>query len=55
MEEIYPKWKGKPIIPSYHAAREMEGRFTLDNIAEILEQGYDCPKSKRARGTIENY
>ncbi|MDI6655772.1 MAG: hypothetical protein QME59_07840 [Candidatus Hydrothermarchaeota archaeon] len=53
MEEIYPKWKGKPVVPSYHAAREMEGRFTLDDVVEILERGYDCPKSKRAKGTIE--
>ncbi len=53
MEEIYPKWEGKPVIPSYHAAREMEGRFTLDDIVEILERGHDCQKSKRTRGTIE--
>jgi hypothetical protein len=53
MEEIYPKWKGKPVVPSYHAAREMEGRFTLDDVVEILERGYDCSKSKRARVTIE--
>lgn len=51
--EIYPRWKGKPVIPSQHAAREMVGKFTLDDLIEILEHGYECSESKRADGTIE--
>ncbi len=31
----------------------MEGKFTLDDLIEILEHGYECSKSKRAEGTIE--
>ncbi|MEE8400747.1 MAG: hypothetical protein V3R86_01155 [Candidatus Hydrothermarchaeaceae archaeon] len=53
MEELYPKWKGKPVVPSYHAYREMENKFDLFDILEILEHGFDCQKSRRAKGTIE--
>jgi hypothetical protein len=41
MRELYPRWRGRPIIPSYHALREMGGRFDLYDVLEILEKGYD--------------
>jgi hypothetical protein len=53
MKELYPKWKGKPVIPSNHAYREMADRFELSDIVEILESGFDCQRSKRTKGTVE--
>ena len=54
MSEIYPKWQDKIVKPSRSADREIRRLcIDLDYIAKILEDGYDCPKSKRKKGTIE--
>lgn len=53
MAEIYPKWRDRPVIPSYHAYKEMEGRFDLFDVVEILENGVECKKSRRGKGTVE--
>ncbi len=49
------KIQGLQIMPSYAALRELmqEGR-TLDDVFEILENGYDAPR-KRKEGTIEKW
>lgn len=51
---VYPKFKGKPVIPSRAGANELvqEG-MSLAEVVEILENGFDCPRSKRAKGVIE--
>lgn len=53
MKELYPRWKERPIVPSYHALREMGGKFDLYDVLEILENGYDCQKTRRSKGTVE--
>jgi hypothetical protein len=53
MRELYPKWRGKPVIPSYHSLREMGGKFDLYDVLEILENGYNCQKAGRRKGTVE--
>jgi hypothetical protein len=53
MRELYPRWKRRPIIPSYHALKEMGWKFDLYDVLEILENGYDCQKSARKKGTVE--
>ena len=50
----YPLFQDKPLIPTKDAQREMdETGVDLWRIKEILEQGYDCSKSKRAKNIIE--
>ena len=42
------------VIPSAAASREMsELCIDLHDVSDILENGYDCPKSKRAKGVVE--
>jgi len=54
MFNIYPKWQEKPVRPSRSADKEIRHLcIDLDDIVKILEEGYDCPKSKRKTGTIE--
>ena len=49
-----PIWQGKPLIVSNAAYKELldYGMNTYD-IITVLENGYDCPRSKRKSGTIE--
>ena len=54
MFELYPKWQGKQVRPSRSADKEIRHLcIDLDYIVKILEDGYDCPRSKRKVGTIE--
>ena len=51
---IYPYFQGLPLIPTRSAAIELYNYgLRLYDILEVLEHGYDCPKSKRAKGIIE--
>ncbi|MBI4174757.1 MAG: hypothetical protein HY517_03855 [Candidatus Aenigmarchaeota archaeon] len=50
----YPLFEGKPVIPTKDAQHEMdELGLDLWRVKEILEQGYDCSKSKRAKNIVE--
>ncbi|MEE8400749.1 MAG: hypothetical protein V3R86_01165 [Candidatus Hydrothermarchaeaceae archaeon] len=54
MYDIYPRWKGKPLILTKSAYNHLidlgeDGYFVRD----ILDEGFDCAKSKRAKATIE--
>ena len=51
---IFPHYESLPIIPSRAASTELI-KYGLDlyDVLEILENGYDCSKSKRAKKTIE--
>lgn len=52
--QIYPEWKGLPIIPSDAAMRELfASRMDLIDVKEVLESGYDCAGSKRKEGVVE--
>jgi hypothetical protein len=51
---MYPIWRGKPVIPSYSATRELLViGINLEKAVDILENGYDDIKTKRKKGTIE--
>lgn len=50
----YPLFEGKPLIPTKDAQREMdETGIDLWGAKEILEKGYDCSESRRARNVVE--
>lgn len=51
---IYPVWKGVPVKPSKSADEEMARlRIYLDEVCRVLDEGYDCSRSRRRNGTIE--
>jgi hypothetical protein len=54
MNEIYPTWKKHPLIPTLSATRELlKLNMDLYDVLEILENGYDCAKSKRKHEVLE--
>ena len=54
MKDMYPAWKKKPIIPTLSATRELlKLNMDLYDVLEILENGFDCAKSKRKPGVFE--
>lgn len=54
LEVVTPKWKGLPVIPSKAASRELDKlHFKVRNAVEVLEEGFDCERSGRKKGTIE--
>jgi len=51
---MYPFFQGKRLNPSRAAMDEMiKHDLDLYDILEVLENGYDCSRSKRSKGTIE--
>ena len=54
MNEIYPTWKKHPLIPTLSATRGLlKLNMDLYDVLEILENGYDCAKSKRKPEVLE--
>ncbi|MFO7618936.1 MAG: hypothetical protein R6W91_04705 [Thermoplasmata archaeon] len=52
--EIYPRYKGRAIISTRSAYHELEDlALNLYDVAEVLESGYECSRSKRERGKLE--
>jgi hypothetical protein len=52
--EFGMKWNGKYLRPSKHAIYEMKKLdYDLYDVLSILENGYDCLKGRRAKGTYE--
>ncbi|MBI4170894.1 MAG: DUF4258 domain-containing protein [Candidatus Aenigmarchaeota archaeon] len=50
----YPLFEGKPLIPTKDAQREMdEVGIDLWKVKEVLEEGYEYSRSKRAKNIIE--
>lgn len=48
------QWHGRQLVPTQSAYYEMiDLRFDLYDVLDILERGYECERSKRAKGTIE--
>ena len=51
---LFPLFESKPLIPSRTAMNElMKCNITLSDAAEMLEEGFNCSRSKRKKGTIE--
>ena len=51
---INPTYKELPLIPTRAAMKELfDLGMDLFNDAEILDDGYDCYRSKRKTGTLE--
>ena len=51
---IAPTYKDAPLIPTRSALKEMfDLGIDLFMVAEILEIGYECCRSKRKLGTLE--
>jgi len=54
VEDIYPKWIGKPVLPTREAAEELAYlNLDLDDVVLILDEGFDCSRSKRAKNIVE--
>lgn len=50
----YPLFEGKPLIPTKDAQKEMdEIALSLWQVKDVLEQGYNCSRSRRARNIVE--
>ena len=51
---MYLKWRGIPVIPSRRALDEMcREDLLIHDVIEILENGYDCARSRRKRDIVE--
>ena len=51
---ITPAYKELPLIPTRAAMKELfDQGMDLFGVAEILDDGYDCYRSRRKAGTIE--
>ncbi|WP_456474230.1 hypothetical protein [Candidatus Pyrohabitans sp.] len=51
---MHLKWRGLPVIPSRTALEEMYREdLLIHDVVEILENGYDCARSRRKRDVIE--
>jgi hypothetical protein len=50
---IYPLFRKLPLIPSRSAMNELyDNDLDINDVLSVLEQGYDCAKSKRAKDVI---
>lgn len=44
------KWQGRQLVPTKSAYYEMiDLRFDLYDVLDVLERGYECKRSKRAK------
>ena len=51
---MLPTWRGKPILPSRSAQDELfDNDIGLNEVAVILEEGFDCSRSKRKKDMVE--
>lgn len=51
---VYPQWQGLPLVPTRAALGELARYgFSLADVKEVLEEGYDCSSSGRKKGTFE--
>ncbi|MCK4327729.1 MAG: hypothetical protein KAW41_04600 [Candidatus Diapherotrites archaeon] len=54
LEVVAPKWRGLRVVPTRAAARELDRlHFTVHDAIEVLEEGYDCARSKRKKNVLE--
>ena len=51
---MIPIWQGKLLMPSKAALDEMyDLNVNLNDVMDILEEGFDCPRSKRKKNKLE--
>lgn len=51
---VYPKYKGKPVMPTKRTIEELEEEgLDLDDVVEILDEGFDCSRSAREENIEE--
>jgi len=54
VDEIYPKYEGKVLIPTKRASDELDNLgLDLDDATRILLEGFDCARSGRAENVVE--
>ena len=52
--DIYPTYQERPIVPTKSAYHELADLLlNLFDVLDVLENGYDCSRSKRKKGKIE--
>lgn len=54
--DIYPYYRKKPLLLDYNSGviSELEEEdMDLDDVVYVLENGFDCPRSKRRREALE--
>ncbi|MDO9538362.1 MAG: hypothetical protein Q7J68_08620 [Thermoplasmata archaeon] len=52
--DIYPRYKGRAIIPTRSAYHELEDLvLNLFDVADVLEKGCDCSRSRRKKEKLE--
>lgn len=43
---VYPEYKGKPVMPIKRTIEELEEEgLDMDDVIEILDEGFDCSRS----------
>ena len=48
------EWKGKRLIPTRKASHEiLELNLSIQDVAEVLTNGFDCAPSRRQKGRAE--
>lgn len=53
-DKMIAEWQGRQLVPTQSAYYEMiDLRFDLYDVLDILERGYACERSKRAKGIVE--
>ncbi|UCF08148.1 MAG: hypothetical protein JSW28_00175 [Thermoplasmata archaeon] len=51
---MFAEWNDRAIIVTKSANNELlRDKLTMEDVVEILEKGFDCPRSKRAKDTVE--
>jgi hypothetical protein len=54
IHRMIPEYGGQPLVPSRAAMSElMTHGADLYDVQKVLEDGYDCHHSRRARGVLE--
>jgi len=54
LEVIAPEWNGLPVITTRAAAYELDRlHFNIPDAIGVLEDGYDCARSKRKKNVLE--
>ena len=48
------EWKGKRLMPTRKASHEiLELNLSIQDVIEVLANGFDCAPSRRQKGRIE--
>lgn len=51
---MFAEWKGFALVVTKSANRELlRDRLAIEDVIDVIKRGQDCPRSKRAKGTIE--